>query len=128
MVGQDPDSRSWEVAEFEMSIRDKTNPNYYDRLVTTSQPLYASRFVPDSFLTLERGKWITARISFRVEVQNPKFEELSIGTNILALEWLQTGRTRRVKDCGVMIGYYPYDDYEPSHSRSEVAEVQIETP
>src|SRR5262249_54285415 len=107
MDGQDPDDRLWEFAEFEMSIRDKQNPDYYDRLVTTSQPLYASRFVPGSYLTLKPGEWITARISFKIAVQRPTFEVLTTGTNTLAMEWFQTVRTRRVKDCGVTLGYFP---------------------
>ena len=126
--GQDPDDRSWEFAEFRMSIRDRQNPDYYDRLVTTSQPLYASKFVPASYLTLKPGEWITARISFMVAVRNPTFEKLNIGTNTLAMEWFQTGRTRRVKDCAVMLGYYPYDDPFSSLNRSEIAQVQIESP
>ena len=128
MDGQDPDSRSWEFAEFRMSIRDKQNPQYYDRLVTTSQPLYASKFVPGSYLTIEPGQWITVRISFRIVVQRPEFEELTVGTNTLAMEWFQTIRTRRVKDCGVTLGYFPYDDPFRSVNRSEVAQVQIEGP
>jgi len=128
IYGQQTDERSWEFAEFQMSIRDKRNPDYYDRLVTTSQPLYASRFVPGSYLTLKPGEWITARISFRIAVQNPAFEELSVGTNTLAMEWFQTVRTRRVKDCGVMLGYFPYDDFYRSINRREVAEVKIENP
>lgn len=125
--GQDPDSRSWEFAEFRMSIRDKKNPNYYDKLVTTSQPLYASRFVPGSYLTIEPGQWITARISFRIVVQHPEFEELSVGRNTLAMEWFQTGRSRTVKDCGVTLGYFPYDDPFGPVNRREVAQVQIES-
>jgi hypothetical protein len=128
MDGQDPDNRSWEFGEFRMSIRDKQNPYYYDRLVTTSQPLYASQFVPGSNLTLKPGEWITARISFRIEVQNPTFEEVNVGTAALAMEWFQTGRTRVVKDCGVTLGYFPYDDPFESRNRTVIAEVQIERP
>jgi len=127
MDGQDPDHRSWEFAEFRMSVRDKQNPDYYDRLITTSQPLYASKVVAGSYLTLKPGEWITARISFRVAVQNPTFEKLSIGTNTLAMEWFQTVRTRSVKDCGVMHGYFPYDDFSRSVNRREVAQIQIDT-
>ena len=128
MNGQDPDSRSWEVAEFRMSIRDQQNPKYYDKLVTTSSPLYASRFVPDSYLRIEPGQWVTARISFMVVVQNPEFEKLNVGTNTLAMEWFQTARSRVVKDCSVTLGYFPYDDPFESVNRSEVAEVQVEGP
>jgi hypothetical protein len=128
MDGQDPDNRFWEFGEFRMSIRDTRNPNYYDRLVTTSQPLYASKFVADSNLTLKPGEWITAQISFKVEVQNPKFEELNVGTADLAMEWFQTVRTRSVKDCGVTLGYFPYDDPFDSLNRKVVARVQIERP
>ena len=126
MNGQNPDVRSWEFAEFRMSLRYRKNPHYFDQLVTTSQPLYASRFVAGSYLTLKPGEWITARISFRIRVQSPKFEELNIGTTDLALEWFQTGRTRVMKDCGVTLGYFPYDDPFESLNRRVVARVQIE--
>jgi hypothetical protein len=128
MDGQDPDNRFWEFGEFRMSLRDKRNPNYYDRLVTTSQPLYASKFVADSNLTLKPGEWITAQISFRIEVQNPEFVEVNVGTADLAMEWFQTVRTRSVRDCGVTLGYFPYDDLFDSLNRKVVARVQIERP
>jgi len=128
MDGQDPDNRSWEFGEFRMSLRDKQNSDYYDRLVTTSQPLYASKFVPGSILTLKPGEWITAQISFRIQVQNPEFEEVDVGTSALAMEWFQTVRTRVVKDCGLTLGYFPYDDPFDSLNRKVVAEVQVERP
>ena len=126
--GQDLDKRFWEFAEFEISIRSKRNPKYYAHLVTTSQPLYGSRFVPGSFLTLEPGQWITARISFKIAVRHPEFEELDIGTNTLAMEWFQTSRSRTVKDCGVTLGYFSYDSPFESLNRKEVAQVEIESP
>jgi hypothetical protein len=128
MDGQDPDNRFWEFGQFQMSLRHTRNPNYYDRLVTTSQPLYGSKFVADSNLTLKPGEWITAQISFRIQVQNPKFEELNVRQADLAMEWFQTVRTRSVKDCGVTLGYYPYDDPFDSLNRKVVARVQIERP
>jgi len=126
MDGQDHDNRLWEFGEFRMSLRDTRNPNYYDRLVTTSLPLYASKFVAGSNLTLKPGEWITAQISFRIEVQNSKFEEVNVGMADLAMEWFQTVRTRVVKNCGVTLGYFPYDDPFESLNRKVVAKVQIE--
>jgi hypothetical protein len=128
MDGQAPDNRSWEFGEFRMSLRDKQNSDYYAPLVTTSQPLFASKFVSGSTLKLNPGEWVTARISFRIEVQNPSFEKLNVGTAALAMEWFQTVRTRVVKDCGVTLGYFPYDDPFQSLNRKVVAEVQIERP
>jgi len=128
MDGQDPDNRSWEFGEFEMSLRDKQNSHYYDRLVTTSQPLYSSKFLPGSELTLKPGEWVTARISFRIEVQNPSFEEVNVGTAALAMEWFQTVRTRVVKDCGVTLGYFPYDSFYNHESRVVVRKVEIKPP
>lgn len=126
LEGQDPDNRSWEFGEFQISIRDTRNPDYYDHLVTTSQPLYASKFVAGSNLTLKPGEWITAQISFRIEVENPKFEVVNVGTAELAVEWFQTARTRSVKDCGVILEYFRYDDPFESLNRRVVAKVQIE--
>ena len=128
MDSQDPDDRSWEFAEFRMSIRDKQNATYFDRLVTTSQPLYASEVIPGSYLTLKPGEWITARISFRVDVQRPEFEKLSVGTAGLAMQWFQTVRTRVVKNCGVTLGYFSHEDRFSSLNRRVVAQVQIEPP
>jgi len=122
--GQSAYDLAWEVAEFRMSIRDRQNPHYYDKLVMTSPPLYASKFVPGSYLTMKPGEWITAQISFKVAVRR-SFEKLDLGTNKLALEWFHTARTRVVKDCGVTLGYFPYDQPIEAAHRREVATVQI---
>lgn len=127
MDGQNPDDRSWEFGEFQMSLRNKQN-TYYDRLVTTSQPMYSSQFVSGSSLTVKPGEWITARISFKIEVQNPKFEEVNVGTAALAMEWFQTVRTRVVKDCGVTLGYFPYDSFYNHENRVVVRKVEIRPP
>jgi len=124
--GQIPEDRSWEFAEFRVSIRDRENSEYFDQLVTTSQPLYGSEFVAGSYLTLRPGEWITARISFRVALRRPQFEKLSTGTADLAMEWFQTARTHVEKDCGVTFGYFPYDNPFKSLNRRVVAKVQIE--
>jgi hypothetical protein len=126
--GQPTDDLSWEVAEFRMSMQDKRNPQYYDELVMTSQPLYASKFVSGSYLTLRPGEWITAQISFKVAVGEPEFEELNIGTVTLAMEWFQEVRTRVVKNCAVTLGYFRYDAPFYSVNRRAVAKVQIESP
>jgi hypothetical protein len=125
MKGQSPDERYWDFGEFRMSVRDKHNKHYFDRLVTTSRPLYASRIVPGSSLTVKPGEWITARISFKVKVQNQKFVELNVGEADLAMEWFQTSRSRVVKNCGVTLGYFPYDDPFDSLNRRVVARIQI---
>ncbi len=82
MDGQNPDDRSWEFGEFQMSLRNKQN-TYYDRLVTTSQP---------------------------------------------TMEWFQTVRTRVVKDCGVTLGYFPYDSFYNHENRVVVRKVEIRPP
>jgi len=127
LSGQNPDDRFWEFGEFRMSIRTDQN-TYYTRLVTTSQGLYSSELVPDSSLTLKPGEWITARISFRIKVQNPEFETLKAGKAGLGMEWFQTGRTRRVRDCGVTFGYFPYDDMAAPPNRRVVANVTVAAP
>jgi hypothetical protein len=87
--------------------------------------LYASKFVSGSSLTVKPGEWITARISFRIAVQNPKFEEVNLGRAALAMEWFQTVRTRIGKDCGVTLGYFPYDSFYNNENRVEVRNVEI---
>ena len=126
MNGQNPDESYWEFGEFRMSVRDKHNKHYFDRLVTTSRPLYASKFVPGSSLTVKPGEWITARISFRIEVQNNKFEAVNVGRAALAMEWFQTSRSRLVRNCGVTLRYFPYDEPFKSANRRVVATIQVE--
>jgi len=94
----------------------------------TSQPLYGSEFVPGSNLSLKPGEWITARISFRIEVKNPKSEKLKVGRADLAMEWFQTGRTRVVKNCGVTFVYFPYDGPFESLNRRVVLECRSNIP
>lgn len=124
--GQDPDHRTWEFGQFRIALRNQKNQ--YDRLMNTSKPLYGSTFVPGSMLTVKPGGWIIAQISFRVEVEDPRFEEIAEGPADLAVEWFQTVRTRSVKDCGVILGYYPYDGFYQHENRALVRKVDVRVP
>ncbi len=121
--GQDTNNRTWEFGQFRIAVRNKKDE--YDELINTSQPLYGSKFVPDSFLTIKPGEWIKAKISFRVAAQHPAYETINEGPADLALEWFQTVRTYVVKGCGVTLGYYPYDGFYAHHSRTIVRKVEI---
>ena len=111
-----------------MSLRNKQNTTYYDHLVTTSQPSTV-RLLPETNLEAYKpGEWLRARSSFRIAVQNPKFEEVNVGRAALAIEWFQTVRTRVVKDCGVTLGYFPHDSFYHHENRVVVRKVEIELP
>jgi len=124
--GQDPDSRTWEFGQFRIAVRNKKNQ--YDSLTNTSQPLYGSRFVPGSMLTIRPKEWIAAQISFRVAVEDPRYEAITEGPAELAVEWIQTVRTRVVKDCAVRQGYFPCDGFDQHENRVVVRKVEIKPP
>ncbi len=121
--GQDFDNRTWEFGQFQIAVRNEQNQ--YDKLMSTSQPLYGSKFVPGSMLTIKPGEWVTAQIGFRVAVEDPRYEAITEGPADLAVEWFQTIRTRVVKDCAVRQGYSPYDGFDQHENRVVVRKVQI---
>jgi hypothetical protein len=124
--GQDPDNRTWEFGQIEITLRDKRN--YFTGLINTSQPLYGSTFVPGSMLTIKPGEWITMQISVRIAKEHPAYEQLTEGPADLAVEWFQTVRTRVSKDCGVTLGYFPYDSFYNNENRVVVRKVEISPP
>lgn len=124
--GQEPNNRTWEFGQFQIALRNKDNR--YNNLMNTSQPLYGSTFVPGSMLTIKPGEWITAQISFRVTAEDPRYEKITEGPADLTVEWFQTVRTRVVKDCGVWLGYFPYDSFYQHVNRTVVREVEIKAP
>lgn len=128
-VGQDPDNRSWEVGEFQASLRDpRSQSQYYDQLINTSPLLVGSSSAPGTMLNIKPGEWITAQIGFRVAVRQSKFERITEGPADLAIEWFQTRRTHTTKDCGVMLGYFPYDGFYDHANRAVVRRVEIKIP
>lgn len=124
--GQDPDNRTWEFGQFQIAIRN--SKNQYEELMDTSQPLYGSNFVPGSMLEIKPGEWVTAQFSFRVAVEDPRYQKITEGPADLAVEWFQTVRRRVVKDCGVTLGYFPYDSFYNHENRVVVRKVKIELP
>lgn len=123
--GQDPNNRRWEFGQFQIALRNKNNGYGYNSLMNTSQPLYGSTLAPGTMLTVKPGEWITAQISFRVTVEDPRYEKITEGPADLTVEWFQTVRTRVVKDCGVTLGYFPYDSFYLHYNRVIVRQVEI---
>jgi hypothetical protein len=123
--GQDPENLRWEFGQFQIALRNKKGQ--YDGLMNTSEPLYGSMSVPNSMLTIKPGEWITAQISFQVTTEHPEYEQITEGTSDLALEWFQTVRTRVVKDCGIRLGYFPYDSFYDHDNRVVVRRVEIKS-
>lgn len=124
--GQNPNNRTWEFGQFQIALRNRNNG--YDNLMNTSQPLYGSTFVPGSMLTLKPGEWITAQMGFRVTVEDPRYEKITEGPADLTVEWFQTVRTHVVKDCGVWLGYFPYDSFYQHVNRVVVRQAEIKPP
>lgn len=124
--GQDPANRTWEFGQFQMTLR--KGKNQYTDLINTSQPLYGSKFLPGSTLTIKPGEWITARIGFRVAEEHPKYERIEEGPADLAVEWFQTVRTHVFKGCVVYHGFFPYDGFHEHKSRVTVQRVEVERP
>jgi hypothetical protein len=107
--GQDPTVRAWEVGIFRIELKSAKNSDA--ELKGTSQLLFGSKLVSGSMWTVKSGEWITAQISFKVEPQAGTHQQVTQGQFELLVEWSQTARTRRVKDCGVTLGYYSYGAY-----------------
>jgi hypothetical protein len=124
--GQDASNRQWESGEFRIAVR--YGKNQYCDLTNTSQLLYGSKFVPGSILTIRPGEWITAQISFRVQAEQPAYERIEEGPAELAVEWVQTARTYVVKDCGLTLGFFPYDGFYDHRNRVVVRRVEITPP
>jgi hypothetical protein len=104
---QELNHSSWETGGFRIKLKNKDSTSV--ELRSTSQILFASPSVSESTLTIRPGEWITVRISFRVEAQNPEYGQVQEGASELIVEWVQISRTREVKDCTVTFGYYNFD-------------------
>jgi hypothetical protein len=119
-AGQDPDNRSWQVAEFRVFLDGSENNKV--ELLTLSKALYSSDFVSGSTFSLKPGEWITVRINFEVRPAHPAYEQIKKEDDAaLRVEWFHTTRSYRVKDCGVTLGHYPYRDaYEQENSGTQV--------
>jgi hypothetical protein len=107
--GPDPTVRAWEVGIYRVELKSEKNSNV--ELKSTSKVLFASKLVSGSTLTVRTGEWITAQISFKVEPREETYQQLTQGKFEPSVEWSQSARTSRVKDCGVTLGYYSYDGY-----------------
>ena len=95
-----PDLLRWEQATLGIVLLD--NKNRTIALKTADWPLFGSKFVRGSQLTLKPGEWITAFLYFRVEdlyhiVTAPEFP---LGKARLFVEWHQASRTWRREKCG----------------------------
>jgi hypothetical protein len=123
--GQDPNFRSWEIGMFRLQLKSAKNGDA--ELKNTSQVLFSAKLVSGSTLTVRPGEWITAQISFKVEPQEGSYEHLTQGQFELSAEWYQTARARRIKDCGLMLGYYSYGGYYQQSSRRIPVTVEDET-
>jgi len=121
VTGQDPHARTWQVGEFRVQLHGK---QHSAELQGLSKILYASTFVPGTNLTLKPGQWITAQINFIVEVARPAYMQIDDGEAELSVEWFQTFRSRVEKDCGVMLGYYPFRGFYEQENTSITVQVE----
>lgn len=103
-----PDVLRWEQANLGIVLLDKKNSRI--ALKTADWPLYGSKFVSGSQLTLKPGEWITAFLDFKVEdlyhiVTAPEFP---LGESRILLEWGQASRAWGRENCGWNRAWFDY--------------------
>jgi hypothetical protein len=112
-----PDVLQWEQADIGIVLVDKENKRI--ALETAQWPLYGSKFVATSQLTLKPGEWITAFVDFKVEdlYHIVGFAEFPVGESRLFLEWGQAARAWSHEKCGWNRAWFDYggDYYKQEH-------------
>jgi hypothetical protein len=112
-----PDVLQWEQASLGIVLLDKKNKTI--ALKTTDWPLYGSRFVGESQLTIKPGEWVTAFIEFKVEDfhQTVNFAQFPVGEASLFVEWEQASRVWGREKCGWSRAWFEYgrDYYKQEH-------------
>lgn len=103
-----PDVIRWEQANLGIVLLDKTNRRI--ALRTADWPLYGSKFVSGSRLTLKPGEWITAFLDFKVEDRYHivTASQFPLGEARLFLEWGQASRTWGHEKCGWNRAWFDY--------------------
>jgi hypothetical protein len=118
-----PDVLQWEQANL-VVLLDKKNKTI--ALKTADWPLYGSRFVGGSQLTIKPGEWVTAFIEFKVEdlYHIVSFTEFPVGEARLSLEWEQASRAWGREKCGWSRAWFDYGGDYYKQERPTIA-VQI---
>lgn len=95
-----PDVLQWEQANLGIVLLNKNGRRI--PLRTADWPLFGSKFVSGSLLTLRPGEWITASLDFKVEdlYHIVKAPEFPLGESRLLLEWGQASRMWSREKCG----------------------------
>jgi hypothetical protein len=103
-----PDVLRWEQANLGIVLLDKKNSRI--ALKTADWPLYGSKFVSGSQLTLKPGEWVTAFLGFKVEdlYHIVKIPEFPLGEARLFLEWGQAARVWGHEKCGWNRAWFDY--------------------
>lgn len=108
-VGQDPRHLEWSDGDFQVDLIDSAGNRFGEGfgLKIVSSDLYGSKVVPNSFLTIQAGEWVTARIRFKLGE-----ESIATGAAKISIEWDRTDMSWSVhRDCSVALGYVHYDNY-----------------
>jgi hypothetical protein len=119
-----PDVLQWEQANLGIVLLDKKNKTI--ALKTADWPLYGSRFVGGSQLTIKPGEWVTAFIEFKVEdlYHIVSFTEFPVGEARLSVEWEQASRAWGREKCGWSRAWFDYGGDYYKQERPTIA-VQI---
>lgn len=103
---QDPNHLTWEEGAFNFVLRG-TGP-----LKQVEQSLYGSTLVVGSRVTIRPGEWVTAEVTFKLELEYPFLGQvIKQGEGQLRVEWEQGQYSRDIKECRVGSGYYRYANY-----------------
>jgi hypothetical protein len=108
-VGQDPRHLEWSDGDFQVDLVDSAGNGFGDGfgVKIASGDLYGSKVVPNSFLTIQPGEWVTARIRFKLAEKS-----IATGAAKIAIEWDRADMSWSVnRNCAAALGYVHYDHY-----------------
>jgi hypothetical protein len=98
----------WEEGSFNVLLRGS------GLLKNLTQPLFGSKSVARSQITIGPGEWVTVKISFKIELEYP-IPERSIkkGQGQLVVEWEQTAISGTIDKNGCILGsaFFRYSHY-----------------
>jgi hypothetical protein len=101
----DPNHQTWQYGSLSASFKGTD-------LKTESWPLYGSKYVPGSMLTLRPGEWVAFDFKFKLAPESPiPGESINTGDGQLRVEWDQADRTLDIANCAAVRGFFSYDGY-----------------
>jgi len=104
--GQDPNYLEWDYGYLSFDLQGTGS------LKTLSQPLHGSKYVAGSMLTIQPGEWITFKVKFKLEPEDPiPGRVVNQGEGQLQVGWVQTLNAWNVHNCSVAHAFFQYRGY-----------------